>query len=47
MTFQILSGKEWKTWPTASSSCSPGSGGIQSLAAVYAKTVEKNTIELL
>jgi hypothetical protein len=45
MTFQILSGKGWKTWSTASSFCSPRSGGIQSLAADYAKTVEKNTIE--
>jgi hypothetical protein len=47
MAFQILSGKGWKTWLTASSPCSPGSGGIQSLAAICAKTVEKNTIEPL
>jgi hypothetical protein len=47
MEFQILSGKGWKTWSTARSYCSPGSGGIQSLAAVYAKSVEKNTYEPL
>jgi hypothetical protein len=47
MAFQILGGKGWKTWSTASSSCSPRSSGIQSLAADYAKTVEKNTIEPL
>jgi hypothetical protein len=43
MTFQILCGKEWKTWSTASSSYSPGSGGIQSLAAIFAKTDEKTS----
>jgi hypothetical protein len=42
MAFQILSGKGWKTWSTASGYCSPESSGIQSLAAIYAKTVEKN-----
>jgi hypothetical protein len=47
MAFQILSGKGWKTWSTAGSSYSPRSGGIQSLAAICAKTVEKNTIEPL
>jgi hypothetical protein len=36
-----------KSFVSASSSCSPESSGIQSLAAVYAKTVEKNTIEPL
>jgi hypothetical protein len=47
MAFQNLSGKGWKPWSIANSSCSPRSGGIQSLAADYAKTVEKNTIELV
>jgi hypothetical protein len=47
MAFQILSGEGWKTWSTASSSCSPESSGIQSLAVVYAQSVEKNTIEPL
>jgi hypothetical protein len=42
MAFQILGGKRWKTWSTASSSCSLAQSGIQSLAAIYAKTVEKN-----
>jgi hypothetical protein len=45
MAFQLLSGKGWKTWSIASSSCSPKQSGIQSLAAIYAKSVEKNTIE--
>jgi hypothetical protein len=47
MAFPILSGKGWKTWSTASNYCSPEYSGIQSLAAVYAKSVEKNTIEPL
>jgi hypothetical protein len=37
MAFQILSGKGWKTWSTASNSCSPKQSGIQSLAAICAK----------
>jgi hypothetical protein len=45
MAFQLLSGKGWKTWSTAISSCSTKQSGIQSLAAIYAKSVEKNTIE--
>jgi hypothetical protein len=45
MAFQILSAKGWKTWSTASSSCSSKQSGIQSLATICAKTVEKNTIE--
>jgi hypothetical protein len=47
MAFQILSGKGWKTWSTASNSYSSKQSGIQSLAAICAKTVEKNTIEPL
>jgi hypothetical protein len=47
MAFQILSGKGCKTWSTASSSYSPKQSGIQSLAAVNAKSVEKNTLETL
>jgi hypothetical protein len=47
MTFPILSGKGWKSWSTASSSYSLAQNGIQTLAASYAKTVEKNTIGLL
>jgi hypothetical protein len=47
MAFQILSEKGWKTWSTASSSCSPKLSGIQSLAAICAKTIEKNTLEPL
>jgi hypothetical protein len=42
MAFQILGGKGWKTWATTSSSCSLAQSGIQSLTAIYAKTVEKN-----
>jgi hypothetical protein len=44
MAFQILSGKGWST---ASNFCSLECGGIQSLAAIYAKSVEKNTLEPL
>jgi hypothetical protein len=47
LTFQILSGKGWKTWSTANSSCLPKQSDIQSLAAIYAKSVEKNTLEPL
>jgi hypothetical protein len=47
MAFQILSGKGWKTWLTASSPCSSKLSGIQSLAAICAKTVVENTIEPL
>jgi hypothetical protein len=47
MAFQILSEKGWKPWSTASVSCSLGSGDIQSLAAICAKTIEKNTIKPL
>jgi hypothetical protein len=32
-------------WSTDSGFCSPECGGIQSLDAIYAKSVEKNTIE--
>jgi hypothetical protein len=46
-TFQILSGKGWKTWSTASSSCSLEQGDIQSLAADCAKSEEKNALEPL
>jgi hypothetical protein len=44
MAFPILSGKGWKSWSTASTSCSLTPNGIQTLGAFYAKTVEKNTI---
>jgi hypothetical protein len=47
VAFPILSGREWKTWPTASNSCSLTQSVIQTLAAIYAKIVEKNTIEAL
>jgi hypothetical protein len=47
MAFPILSGRGWKSWSTASNSCSLTQVGIQTLAAIYAKTVEKNTIEPL
>jgi hypothetical protein len=47
MAFQILSGKGRKTWSTVSSSCSPKCGGIQSLAAICAKSAENNTLEPL
>jgi hypothetical protein len=40
-------GKKVKTWSIASSSCSPECGGIQSLAADCAKSVEENTLEPL
>jgi hypothetical protein len=40
LAFQILSGKGWKTWSTASSACSPKQSGILSLVAIYAKSVE-------
>jgi hypothetical protein len=45
-----ISSFEWKSMKNlvnSSSSCSPESSGIQSLAAVYAKSVEKNTLEPL
>jgi hypothetical protein len=41
VAFPILSGKGRKTWSIASSSCSLKLGGIQSLAADCAKSVEK------
>jgi hypothetical protein len=47
MAFPTLSGMGWKSWSTASNSCSLAQNGIQTLAAFYAKTVEKNTIEPL
>jgi hypothetical protein len=47
MAFQILSGKGRKTWSTVSISYSPECGGIQSLAAICAQSVEKSTIEPL
>jgi hypothetical protein len=47
MAFKILGGKGWKTWSTASNSCSLAQSGIQSLAAICAKTIEKNTLEPL
>jgi hypothetical protein len=47
MAFPILRERGWKSWSTASNSCSLTQVGIQTLAAVYAKTVEKNTIEPL
>jgi hypothetical protein len=39
--------KKMKTRSTANSSSSPRHGSIQSLAAIYAKSVEKNTLEPL
>jgi hypothetical protein len=47
MAFPILSGRGWKSWSTASTSCPWTQVGIQTLAAIYAKNVEKNTIEPL
>jgi hypothetical protein len=47
MAFPILRGKGWKSWSTVSTSCSLSQVGIQTLAAIYAKIVEKNTIEPL
>jgi hypothetical protein len=47
MAFQILSGRGRKTWSTASTSCSLAEIGIQTLAASYARTVEKSAIEPL
>jgi hypothetical protein len=44
MAFSILSGKGWKYWSTASTSCSSTQNGIQTLGAFYAKSIEKNTI---
>jgi hypothetical protein len=44
MAFPILSGKGWKSWSTASTTCSLTKNGIQTLGAFYAKTVEKNII---
>jgi hypothetical protein len=44
MAFQILIGKGWKTWSTASTSSSWLRNGIRTLGAFYAKIVEKNTI---
>jgi hypothetical protein len=47
LAFQILGGKGGKTWSTVSISCSPKQSDIRSLAAICAKSVEKNTIEPL
>jgi hypothetical protein len=47
MAFPSLRGKGWKSWSTTSTSCSLSQVGIQTLAAIYTKTVEKNTIEPL
>jgi hypothetical protein len=47
LAFQILSRNWWKTWSAVSISCSPEYGDIQSLAAFYAKSVERNTLEPL
>jgi hypothetical protein len=44
MAFPILSGKGWKSWSTASTSCSLTQNDIQTLGAFSAKSVEKNTI---
>jgi hypothetical protein len=44
MAFPIFSGRGWKSWSTVSNSCSLTQFGIQTLAAFYAKLVEKNTI---
>jgi hypothetical protein len=42
MAFPTLRGKGWKSWSTASTSCSLTLVGIQTLAAIFAKTVQKN-----
>jgi hypothetical protein len=42
MAFQILGGKV-ENLVNCQHLLSPGSGGIQSLAAICAKTIEKNT----
>jgi hypothetical protein len=47
MAFQILSGRGRKTWSTTSSYCSLAQIGIQTLAASYARSVEKSVIEPL
>jgi hypothetical protein len=47
MAFPILRGKGWKSWSIVSNSCSLTQVGIPTLAANYAKIVEKNTIEPL
>jgi hypothetical protein len=47
MAFVILSGRGWKSWSTTSNSYSLTQVGIQTLAAIYAKIVEENTIEPL
>jgi hypothetical protein len=44
MAFPIFSGKGWKSWSTASTSCSLAQDGIQTLGAFYAIAIEKNTI---
>jgi hypothetical protein len=44
MAFPVLSGKGWKSWSAASTSCSLTLSGIQTLGAFYAKIVEKNTL---
>jgi hypothetical protein len=44
MAFPILSGKGWKSWSTANTFCSLTLNDIQTLGAIYAKTVEKNTM---
>jgi hypothetical protein len=41
MEFPILSGKGWKSWSTASNSYSMTHVGIQTLAAIYTKTIGK------
>jgi hypothetical protein len=44
MAFQILNGKGWKSWSTASTSCLLTMNGIQTLSTFYAKIVEQNTL---
>jgi hypothetical protein len=45
VAFQIWSGKWWKTWSTAPDYYSPASRNIQSLPAVYAKSIAQNPYE--
>jgi hypothetical protein len=47
MAFQILSGRERKTGSTVNNSCSLAQIDIQTLAASYARIVEKSAIEPL
>jgi hypothetical protein len=45
VALKIWSGNWWKTWSTAAEYYSPALGGIQSLPAVYAKSIAQNPFE--